>query len=305
MTKQNEPIRQHYLPKMYLKNFCNQNNKIWVYNDKTDEVKELSTKDTTVIKHFYTLKKDDGSKDYYIENNLSKIEDLCAPIINKLVAGNVINSEEKGYLSVFIAVLQNRTPKAVDLINQIMNPMLKIQQEHIKHSKAMKDLIEQGKKEYGLDENLINEILDNIEPSLTKSGEWGFLMDVAIHMAKLYSQMEWHFCYTDKSSFITTDNPILVYPATYDTGPYGNIGVALPTVEKHLTIAPNLMLRIGDLGNPTIEYHTLNDKKVIREINKSQIVFREQFAIAKDQGHLEYLIKQTKNKKFKTHIKIN
>jgi hypothetical protein len=59
------------------------------------------------------------------------------------------------------------------------------------------------------------------------------------------------------------------------------------------------------LGNPSIYYHILNDKEKIRIINEQQLKFREQFAIARDNGHLEYLVKRTNNKKFKTYIKVN
>ena len=297
------PSRQHYLPKMYLKNFCNNNGKVWVYNDKNHAFKELSITDTTVIKHFYTISDEKGNKDYKIENSLSSIETLCSPILKKLVDGQQINSEEKGYLSVFIAVLQNRTPKAVKLINEFVNPILELTNKQILYHKRG-ELIKEGEK-LGLSKNLVNELMENSKISLTKEGEWGLLMETALKIAELYSQMEWHFIYTENSSFITTDNPVLIYPAKFDTGPYGNVGIAMPTTEKHITIAPNLILRIGDLGNSNIYYHILNNKEKIRIIDEQQIKFREQFAIARDKGHLEFLVKRTNNKKFKTYIKVN
>lgn len=303
MPCQKGPAHQHYLPKMYLKNFCNYNGKVWVYNDKNQTFKELSITDTTVIKHFYTILDNNGSKDYRIENSLSKIEAFCSPILKKLIDGQQISSEEKGYLSVFISVLQNRTPKAVKLINEFVNPILELTNKQILYYKQS-ELVEEGEK-LGLSRKVINKLMENSKISLTKEGEWGLLMETALKMAELYSQMEWHFIYTENSSFITTDNPVLVYPAKFDTGPYGNVGIAIPTTEKHITIAPNLILRICDLGNPSIYYHILNDKEKIRIINEQQLKFREQFAIARDNGHLEYLVKRTNNKKFKTYIKVN
>ena len=287
---------------MYLKNFCNTNNRIWVYNDASNEIKELSIKDTTVIKHFYTIE-NNNDKDYTIENYLSKLESLCSPIISKLINKQPINQDEKKSLSVFIAVLQNRTPKAVKTVNQIMRPMLNMAKQNILN-KEKERLIQKG-RERKLNNDLMSHILDNFSFELTKNGEWGLLMNTALEMANLYSQMEWHLIYTENSSFITTDNPVLIYPATYDTGPYGNIGIALPTVEKHISLSSQASLRICDLGNPEIYYHYTNNKVTIREINKQLLMFREQYAIARDKEHLEDLIKRTKNKKIQTEIKVN
>ena len=64
-------------------------------------------------------------------------------------------------------------------------------------------------------------------------------------------------------------NSVGIIDASYYSNPDndGNIGIALPTVEKQFTVSPNLILRICDLGDPTIYYHFLNNKSQIREIN--------------------------------------
>ncbi len=272
-----EPVRQHYLPRMYLKNFVNGNNKIWVFNDITKETKELSIKDTTVIKHFYTIEDKNGSKDYTLEHKLSEIETICSPIIDKLINKEHITYEEKYSLSVFIALLQNRTPQAKFQLTGFINSLL----EH--------------------------PCLNHYETSLTKEQYWGILFNTALKYADLYAHMDWVFYYTKiEASFITTDTPVSIYPTLDTNNTYGNIGIGRKGVIKQFVIAPNLLLRIFDISdNPVIlyEHQSLNNRKIMRDLNKVILRFRNQFAIAKDAGHLEYLIKSIKYNKTSINIK--
>lgn len=300
---QNKPKRQHYLPKMYLQNFTNSNNKVWVYNDKNKTIKELSIKDTTLIKNFYTIETEFG-KDYTLEQELSKIETTCAPIIKKLIVGQKIDIEEKAYLSVFIATMQLRTPSSVELIKQTINPILEFSKKHLLKAGVFEDLIKESETKYGLNREQQYDLLKNSNIELTKEGEWKFLMSSVLYLANLYSQMKWIFVYTQKSSFITTDNPLFIYPAKYDTGPYGNIGIALPSVEKQIMFSPNLMLRIYDLGDKSIYYvNSFNDKKIIRNINLLQFKHRKQFVISRDKELIEFLLKRTKDEKLQINVR--
>ena len=300
---QNKPKRQHYLPKMYLQNFTNSNNKVWVYNDENKTIKELSIKDTTLIKNFYTIETEFG-KDYTLEQELSKIETTCAPIIKKLIDGQKIDEEEKANLSVFIATMQLRTPSSVELIKQTINPILEFSKKHLLNAGVFEDLIKECETKYGLSREQQYDLLKNSNIELTKEGRWHFLMSSVLYLANLYSQMKWIFVHTQKSSFITTDNPLFIYPAKYDTGPYGNIGIALPSVEKQIMFSPNLMLRIYDLGDKSIYYvNSFNDKKIIRNINLLQFKHRKQFVISRDKELIEFLSKRTKDEKLQINVR--
>ncbi len=115
--------------------------------------------------------------------------------------------------------------------------------------------------------------------------------------------MNWQLIYTENSSFITSDNPLIYYEPKIDTGHYG-YGVATPTVEKIVPLASNVILWMGDKGRDIL-YKELKDRKTIRYINASIFVRRNQFVIAKDKEILEFLSQRTENYKRPINIKIN
>ena len=268
------PKRHHYLPQVYLENFC-QEGGLWIYNDIDKSIKNIPKINAAVINHFYTRENDDGTKDYELEKRLSFIEGEAGKIIKNLIQHQEITSEDKGKFSLFISLLQHRTPFAVNKLHQFIDPLLRwVKEQQIK-----------------------NGIYDNF------MAEWGFLFDTAIEIAKLYSQMQWHFIYTTKTNFITSDNPLIYYEPNIDIGPYG-YGIATPTVEKFIPISSNLILKIGDFGKG-ISYGLLNDRKIIRYINSSIFVRRKQFVFANNREQLEFLLKRTNGYKREEIIKIN
>ena len=255
-----EPKRHHYLPQSYLGNFSNDGG-VWVYNDKDKTIKKIPKHNVAVISHFYTRENEDGTKDYELEKKLSVIECEASNIIKKLISKEQISLEEKGKLALYIALLQHRTPYAINRLHQFIDPVLEWVYGLQKQNGVYDKFIEEYEQTHSMPIEIQKELLENSEIQLTKSGEWGLLFDTAIHIAKLYSQMDWHFIYTTKSKFITSDNPLIYYEPKFDTGVYG-YGVATPTVEKIIPITSDLILQIGDFGNK-LSYGLLNDKKII------------------------------------------
>lgn len=297
-----EPKRHHYLPQSYLENFSNDGG-VWVYNDKDKTIKKIPKLNVAVISHFYTRENKDGTKDYELEKKLSVIECEASNVIKKLISKEQISLEEKGKFALYIALLQHRTPFAINRLHQFIDPVLEWVYGLQKQNGAYDKFIEEYEQTHDMSIEMQKELLENSELQLTKSGEWGLLFDTAIQIAKLYSQMDWHFIYTTKSTFITSDNPLIYYEPKFDTGVYG-YGVATPTVEKIIPITSDLILQIGDFGNK-LSYGLLNDKKIIRYINASIFVRRKQFVYANNKELLEFLLKRTNDYKYKEIIRIN
>ena len=296
------PKRHHYLPQVYLENFC-QEGVLWIYNDIDKSIKNIPKINAAVINHFYTRENDDGTKDYELEKRLSFIEGEAGKIIKNLIQHQEITSEDKGKFSLFISLLQHRTPFAVNKLHQFIDPLLRwVKEQQIKNG-IYDNFMAEYEEKYGMTKEFQKQLLENSEIQLTKSGEWGFLFDTAIEIAKLYSQMQWHFIYTTKTNFITSDNPLIYYEPNIDIGPYG-YGIATPTVEKFIPISSNLILKIGDFGKG-ISYGLLNDRKIIRYINSSIFVRRKQFVFANNREQLEFLLKRTNGYKREEIIKIN
>lgn len=291
------PKRHHYLPQFYLEGFCNDEGGLWVYNDKDNSIKNLTPINTALITNYYTLEDEDGNKIYELEKMLAEIEGATHPVINKLSNKEQINQEEKEVLALFIALLQSRTPGSIEKLRAMTEPLMEWMVKRYTENEAFLEHIisqaEEGKGEKCPCKKELKEELSKNPPKivLTKQAEWSTLFNSAQAIMQIYLKMNWTFLYiTEKSSIITSDNPLLMYEPDIDIGPYG-YGVATPTVQKYFPLTKNLALQIGDIGNK-VDYKLLNDRKTVRYINESIYVRRKQFVIARDKELLEFLFER-------------
>ena len=125
--------KQHYLPRFLLKKFATdidkklinihlmKNNKLIIDGDLYDQAQE---------KYLY------GS-DQKLENLYSKLEGFTSPVIDKLLTGSlVLSDEEKLHMKLFIMYQLNRTPGSIDLTNDSIDSMVK---NVASHDKFLKD----------------------------------------------------------------------------------------------------------------------------------------------------------------------
>lgn len=75
----------------------------------TGQPRQVSPRDATVRKHFYSLDVDDGQRDAAVEDVLAKIEAIAAPLVRRLEAGNFAFRNERLDLALFLAVCWLRT----------------------------------------------------------------------------------------------------------------------------------------------------------------------------------------------------
>lgn len=78
--------RHHYIPKSYLKFFCDDAGQVRVYRkDDPCKVIQLSPDNTGLRKYYYSQPKPDGGKDHNaLEDCFSKIEDKWPGIVDRL-----------------------------------------------------------------------------------------------------------------------------------------------------------------------------------------------------------------------------
>lgn len=120
------PIKQHIIPEFYLKYFANPQGYLEVYDSEQDKFFEpQKPSNTGYKKHVYTIEKPDNAKDYNIELALSQIEGIAKPILDKLIAQKRINSREKSELSLFFALLYQRTIKYLNHMEDFINVLNK------------------------------------------------------------------------------------------------------------------------------------------------------------------------------------
>ncbi len=128
----NFPRRQHYIPQMLLKNFCDDFGRIWVCDQNTGEIFSGKPKNVFVKKDLYTnyevkpvLKSEKYedflrsiSPNYQYENILSEIESKAAPVIQWIIEQARCNRtprlspEDRDAVKRFILALGRRTPES-------------------------------------------------------------------------------------------------------------------------------------------------------------------------------------------------
>jgi len=127
-----EPIRQHYIPRSYLKNFASEKaKKTYVVDgyrlDSETIVKDLSTKDICVEKHIYTIETNNPQKKYALEKYYADNVDSEYPNIYKLLTDKSITRVDKNQKLQILYVclsLYFRTPHYLNQHNKITSEVL-------------------------------------------------------------------------------------------------------------------------------------------------------------------------------------
>ena len=82
----NRPKKQHYIPQMLLKNFCDEDGCLWVGDKKTREVRKSIPKNECILKDIYTTRDPKtGERNYEYEEILAESENKFAPILKDTI----------------------------------------------------------------------------------------------------------------------------------------------------------------------------------------------------------------------------
>ena len=126
------PIRQHYIPRSYLKNFATKKDKkiylVDAYNLEGDSLnKNISTKDICLEKHIYTIETNDPAKKFALEKYYADNVDSEYPNIYKILTDKSIKKVDKNQKWQILYVclsLYFRTPHYLNQHNKITNEIL-------------------------------------------------------------------------------------------------------------------------------------------------------------------------------------
>ena len=119
----NRPKRNHYIPEMLLKNFCDDRGLLWVADQKRGKCYKTNPTNVFVqsklyVKHDYSQATDS----YEYEESLSKIEGEAEPAISSLIEqarcrrNPQLNPELNNHFKKFIMALARRTPESQESV---------------------------------------------------------------------------------------------------------------------------------------------------------------------------------------------
>lgn len=247
---------QHFLPKLYLRNYSIENNKkqIGIYN--------LSNK-------IYSLKapiKSQGSKDYYygldgvIEDGLASIENSLAPSLRKLIINGLPSKKSPEYYSLmyFLVLTDLRNPSAINYAKQ----------QKVELRKKLKELHPDGNFEKELFEDVSHE--QAIYLALSQVNKTVPMLS-DLNCKLLINNTD--------SSFITSDNPVIKYNQYLEQRKYwgGKTGYGCVGLQVFLPISSNIILLFYDsdiykIGDKRKNFLNINQTNDVDQLNILQLV---------------------------------
>lgn len=258
----NEPVRQHWVPKVYLRQFATVNTvgdpdpQIHVYDTSSNREFTTSVNNIVVKRHLYTIGIKKKEKLYAVENVLSLIETEVQPYLKHLANGRNIQSNQKAkyILSIFIATLIVRNPRMLNLLHQTRDKEHPITQNYPEEAKKW----------------LTDQDDEGMQIFFSRSILWS-----AKPLANEILNMKWCLIHANSDEFVTNDNPACVFHANEPSW-----GIGTPGANIHLAISPKYMLFIGS-DIPVEENNTYSmPQEGIRGFNSVIIWQAERYLIS-------------------------
>lgn len=288
----NKPIRQHTVPKVYLKHFCDEQGKLQVYKIKDDKfLINQNPTNTTINKNFYTIEVD-GKPDFTIEEIMSKyIENDYSEVVQKITDYRQLSKHEEEYLALFAAFQFSRTTKSRQQFNAMIAEMneklLQIIIPMEKHHNPSKYTQEEWERMDSLLKALEEK---NIQLEVPKEMHLQHMMEFSLEASSILRKLDWIFLEAPKgSSFITSDNPFVIHRPTY-LERWQGLGLLTPGARKTFPLTSKLCLVMCDLGNKRVFEKA--QPKLVRGININTAVGAHHYLISGVKPLLERVVKQ-------------
>lgn len=228
MTEENKVRLQHYVPRVYLKNFSTFNGEeyyVWVFDKVTEKIFQTNIKKIALEEEFYNK----VSEEQTTEKTLRDIETKFDIVAQKLISVKdlaMLDDQEKDVLAEFIAYQMIRTKEVREEIKDIPKQLL---------------------EKYGddMDPNFKYQVVNSMTKDSLREMQNNILMNIEIFKKRIRN-LKWIISINKtKFPFWTSDNPVIEYNEV-DLFPYGNLGLDCFGFEMHFPINAMLTLTICD-----------------------------------------------------------
>lgn len=293
--QKNDPLRQHVIPRCYLEWFA-RDGLVWVLDRSTGELREQAPKTTSISKNFYTFVDDGGNNRYDLERLLGQIEGDAKPVIAKLNSRENLSADEKESLCWFLAFAHTRTVGfhrgvenmyqrvamvagdaafgTVERARETMAAAAARGEPHQSTPEEMAEFVRSGK--FSLEVHR-NASIESMMALTDKIAHWFLNMDWVV----------WHA--PERTSFITTDNPIVLAP-TFPVNPRMGVGILTPGVMKMFPLSHSASLAMYDQGKHFT--HRDLDPATVRNANFGFAGKGDRWIVARDEALLNSIARK-------------
>jgi len=226
--------RHHYVPKAYLKFFCDEQGKVRVHlKDDPDKLIHQSPDNTGFHKYYYSQPLPDGGKDHNaLENLFSELEAKWPPIVERLRRRENVNDSLEDIFA-FIALQRVRVPASRDACETMRAEMVK----------ATARLLDATGKLPPKPEGF-EDIANHVEVSIDPHQSIHAMVDMIRGVGRVFHQIGIGALHNMTDiPFLTSDNPVIWFDPSVPEAkmrPYV-LEIGGPVVLL-FPVAPNLMI---------------------------------------------------------------
>ena len=198
--------RHHYIPKAYLKSFCDDYGKVLVYR-KDDPSKAISSSPDNIgfHKYYYSQPKSDGGKEHNaLDNFFSNLEDKWPWIVERLHRRENVNDSLE-YIFKFMALQRARVPASRDVTEKM-------------HAERVLSIARQLDAEGKLSPKSegFEGILDHVEVSINPHQSLHAMVTVMQATGQVFDQIGFYAAHNKTSlPFLTSDNPVIWFDPSF------------------------------------------------------------------------------------------
>jgi hypothetical protein len=240
--KENNPIKQHHVPQVYLKNFCNSCGCIAVIDKSNRRTFSTGVRAVAAENNFYTLEKLENPY-FWEQTYASSIEPLMGKLLSKIISqtcilvqngATVISPSEKAQLAVIMVMQLLRGKQSREYMQNL-------------YADYLPEAIEKAQNLFGPFSNEQNKLVDVFARDIYyfKRTAMDVTLDwdrIAKYAGILCSRDFLFYRIQGNEEFITSDNPVMsINSITNNARPFAN-GLIRPTTMIYYPISPKLLL---------------------------------------------------------------
>lgn len=274
--------RHHYVPKAYLRSFCDETGKVLVYRkDDPSRTISLSPDNTAFHKYYYSQPRLDGGKDHNaLEDCFAIVETSWPTIVDRLHSQENVNDSLLQIFG-FLALQRARVPASRDVVEWMLAETWKARTRILDAAGQLPP------KPAGFED-----ILDHVEVAIDPHQSIHAMAHLVRGFGYVFDQMGFRALHNKTEvTFITSDNPVIWFDPSVpddDLKPYvlqpgGPVMLLFP-------VSPSLVI-VGDSSRRTefvvngLDMADLSDRQLVKAINRQVCRFSYEAVYAQKAGH--------------------
>ncbi len=279
----NRKVKHHYVPRLYLEGFCDENEMLWTYKKAAPKTPYSQKPENVAFEnYFYSLEGDGVEPDAFEDALADIVEGPAAAPLRSLRARMLPTFDDRQRLSVYFGFMLVRTPSykrhSDRQINRELNTRFKLAYGDISKSQNEPDEETSGENVEQLKEGLFNGKY-NVE--LAKNYSLSFLQKLGFAMSESLASMNWTIITISEDNvyFLTSDKPIII--ENLNKQGFYSSGLATLGVKIYIPVSKNTCLLMERESTEILSIKVVSaNASLVGDINKLVILNSEKYVYA-------------------------